>query len=62
MLAPGLGAQGGTPEGLRQVFGKDLSAVLPAYSREVLGSGPTVAGLRAAADRARAECAGVLRP
>lgn len=60
LLAPGLGAQGGTPEGLRAIFGSDLSGVLPAYSREVLGCGPDVAELRAAADRVRAECAVVL--
>jgi orotidine-5'-phosphate decarboxylase len=62
LLAPGLGAQGGTPDGLRSIFGKDLSAVLPSYSREVLAHGPTVARLRTAADRVRAECAAVLSP
>jgi orotidine-5'-phosphate decarboxylase len=62
LLVPGLGAQGGRPEGLRSIAGADPSAVLPAYSREVLGGGPTVAGLRAAADRARAECAAALAP
>jgi len=51
ILAPGLGAQGGTPADLRRVFGPAVSAVLPATSRDVLRHGPTVAGLRAAADR-----------
>ncbi|HEU5110065.1 MAG TPA: orotidine-5'-phosphate decarboxylase, partial [Micromonosporaceae bacterium] len=60
LLAPGLGAQGGRPDGLRAIFGDDLSAVLPSYSREVLGAGPTAPRLRAAADRARAECAAAL--
>jgi orotidine-5'-phosphate decarboxylase len=56
MLAPGLGAQGGRPEDLRTVFGGELSAVLPAYSREVLNHGPSVTGLRDAAARVLAEC------
>ena len=60
ILVPGLGAQGGRPGMLREIFGDDLSGVLPAYSREVLGQGPTEAGVRAAADRARAECAAAL--
>lgn len=60
VLAPGLGAQGGRPEGLRAMAGLDLGAVLPAYSREVLGRGPAVSDLRAAADRARALCAAAL--
>ncbi|MBU2666741.1 orotidine-5'-phosphate decarboxylase [Actinoplanes bogorensis] len=56
LLAPGLGAQGATPSDLRSVFGKSLRTVLPSYSREVLAAGPGVAGLRAAAERATAEC------
>ena len=56
LLAPGLGAQGGTPEALREVFGEALSSVLPAYSREVLGHGPSITGLRAAAERALSSC------
>jgi orotidine-5'-phosphate decarboxylase len=51
MLAPGLGVQGGRPEDLRTVFGDDLSAVLPAYSREILSAGPSVAALRDRLDR-----------
>jgi orotidine-5'-phosphate decarboxylase len=49
LLAPGLGAQGGTPADLRTVFGKSVRNVLPSYSREVLAAGPDVGGLRAAA-------------
>lgn len=51
ILAPGLGAQGGTPADLRRLFG-ERATVLPATSREVLRQGPSVAALRAAADRA----------
>ncbi|WP_326559444.1 orotidine-5'-phosphate decarboxylase [Micromonospora sp. NBC_01796] len=60
MLAPGLGAQGGSAADLRTVFGRDLTAVLPSYSREVLGHGPDRSALRAAADRALADCRAVL--
>ncbi|HWS36878.1 MAG TPA: orotidine-5'-phosphate decarboxylase [Actinoplanes sp.] len=51
LLAPGLGAQGGTPDDLRAVFGESLHNVLPSYSREVLSAGPEIADLRAAAER-----------
>src|SRR6188768_1256733 len=54
LLAPGLGAQGGSPQDLRKIFGESLRNVLPSYSREVLGAGPEVASLQAAADRAAA--------
>ncbi|MGC5019487.1 orotidine-5'-phosphate decarboxylase [Micromonospora sp. DT47] len=60
LLAPGLGAQGATAADLRTVFGSSLPAVLPSYSREVLNAGPDVAALRAAADRAQADCQAVL--
>jgi orotidine-5'-phosphate decarboxylase len=56
LLAPGLGAQGARPADLRAVFGNDLSTVLPSYSREVLAEGPTVGGLRAAAERVLDAC------
>ncbi|GIH10603.1 orotidine 5'-phosphate decarboxylase [Rhizocola hellebori] len=46
ILVPGLGAQGGKPDDLRAIFPGNLSAVLPSYSREVLGAGPDVASLR----------------
>lgn len=51
-LVPGLGAQGGTAADVRRIFGDQLAQVLPSLSREVLRDGPTVAGLRAAAQRA----------
>jgi orotidine-5'-phosphate decarboxylase len=60
LLAPGLGAQGGTPADLRAVFGDSLGNVLPSYSREVLGQGPDVASLRVAAARAVDGCRAVL--
>jgi orotidine-5'-phosphate decarboxylase len=60
LLAPGLGAQGGSPGNLRTIFGGSLRNVLPSYSREVLGAGPDVAGLRNAAQRAAEACRAVL--
>jgi orotidine-5'-phosphate decarboxylase len=60
LLAPGLGAQGGTAVDLRTVFGSSLPSVLPSYSREVLAAGPDVAALRAATDRVLADCRAVL--
>jgi orotidine-5'-phosphate decarboxylase len=51
LLVPGLGAQGGTPDDLRMIFGDSMRNVLPSYSREVLSGGPDLAGLRAAAGR-----------
>ncbi|NHA69654.1 orotidine-5'-phosphate decarboxylase [Phycicoccus flavus] len=49
LLAPGLGAQGGTPAALRATFGDALPQVLGTSSREVLAAGPDVGALRAAA-------------
>jgi orotidine-5'-phosphate decarboxylase len=54
VLAPGLGAQGGSVADLRRLFGSGR-AVVPTVSRDVLGAGPDVAALRAAADRWTAE-------
>jgi orotidine-5'-phosphate decarboxylase len=62
VLAPGMGAQGGRPEDLRVVFGEDLSAVLPSYSREILASGPSEAALRASLDRLLDACRATIRP
>jgi orotidine-5'-phosphate decarboxylase len=53
ILAPGLGAQGGTPADIRRIFG-DLP-VLPSSSRGLLRHGPSVAALRAAAEAANDE-------
>ncbi|MFI1992720.1 orotidine-5'-phosphate decarboxylase [Actinoplanes sp. NPDC020271] len=60
LLAPGLGAQGATPDDLRSVFGDSLHNVLPSYSREVLSGGPEIAGLRAAAERVLDDCRAAL--
>jgi len=51
LLAPGVGAQGGTPADVRRIFGAEAARVLPSSSREVLAAGPDVASLRAAAQR-----------
>ena len=50
VLAPGLGAQGGSPADLRRLFGEHR-AVLPTVSRDVLSAGPDPSALRAAAER-----------
>jgi orotidine-5'-phosphate decarboxylase len=50
ILAPGLGAQGATPADLRATFGSAYPAVLATSSRGILAAGPTVAGLRSAAE------------
>lgn len=50
LLAPGVGAQGGTAADLRRVFGAALPNVLASASREVLGAGPSVASLVARAE------------
>ena len=49
LLAPGIGAQGATADGLRSVFGAALGNVLASSSREILGAGPDGAALKAAA-------------
>jgi orotidine-5'-phosphate decarboxylase len=49
VLAPGLGAQGGTVADLRRLFGGVSGLVLPSSSRDVLRHGPDVTALRAAA-------------
>ncbi|HEV7210871.1 MAG TPA: orotidine-5'-phosphate decarboxylase [Blastococcus sp.] len=50
ILAPGLGAQGGSVADLRRLFGTGR-AVVPTVSRDVLTAGPEPAALRAAARR-----------
>jgi orotidine-5'-phosphate decarboxylase len=49
VLAPGYGAQGGTVDDLRRIFGKGARHVLPSTSRELLREGPDA--LADAADR-----------
>jgi orotidine-5'-phosphate decarboxylase len=60
ILAPGVGAQGGTAADLADVFGDALPRVLASTSREVLGAGPAPGALRDAAERARDAVAAVL--
>lgn len=61
LLAPGLGAdQGGTPAGLRSVFGSALPNVIPSASREVLSHGPDPAALGRVAARLVAELGALL--
>ena len=52
LLVPGVGAQGGTPDDVRRIFGAALRNVLPSSSREILATGPGKGTLRAAAERA----------
>ena len=46
ILAPGIGAQGGTMEGVRATFGPAVARVLPSVSRDVLSAGPDAGSLR----------------
>jgi orotidine-5'-phosphate decarboxylase len=52
LLVPGVGAQGGTVDDVRRMFGAAVRNVLPSSSREVLGAGPDKVALRDAALRA----------
>jgi orotidine-5'-phosphate decarboxylase len=49
LLVPGVGAQGGTVESVRAVFGSATRLILPSSSREILAAGPDVRALRDAA-------------
>jgi orotidine-5'-phosphate decarboxylase len=60
LLAPGFGAQGGTVDDLRRVFGNSADRVIPTTSREVLGAGPDVGRLRFAAQAGAERVAGLL--
>ena len=51
LLVPGVGAQGGTVEDVRRIFGSAARNVLPSSSREVLGAGPDKQALHQAALR-----------
>jgi orotidine-5'-phosphate decarboxylase len=62
LLAPGMGAQGGTPVRLPTIFGSAVGSVLPSYSRELLAHGPSRTGLRTAVTSALAACRQVLDP
>jgi orotidine-5'-phosphate decarboxylase len=51
ILAPGMGAQGGTAADLPAVFKEATRFVLPSTSREVISAGPRPAAVQAAATR-----------
>ena len=57
VLAPGIGAQGGTALALHATFGTAVTQVLGSSSREVLTAGPDTARLREAALRVSGELA-----
>jgi orotidine-5'-phosphate decarboxylase len=59
LLVPGIGAQGGTVDDVRRIFGSATPLVLPASSREILGAGPDPVALRDAALRAANAFAGL---
>lgn len=52
ILAPGFGAQGGTPADIRRIFGDSTPHVVPSSSREVLRAGPDAAAMRDVVRRA----------
>jgi orotidine-5'-phosphate decarboxylase len=62
LLAPGLGAQGGTPAAMRKIFGSAVTDVVPSYSREVLSAGPGLTRLRDTAARLVDTCRAALDP
>jgi orotidine-5'-phosphate decarboxylase len=61
LLVPGIGAQGGTADDVRRIFGDVLDLVLPASSREILGAGPDPGELRAAVESTAASFAALVR-
>jgi orotidine-5'-phosphate decarboxylase len=54
-LAPGVGAQGATPEDVAQVFAACPDRVMPSASRSLLAAGPDLGGLRDGAAAMAAE-------
>ncbi len=61
LLAPGVGAQGATSGDLRTVFGSALGNVVASSSREILGAGPEVVALKAAARQTARQLDAILR-
>jgi len=59
LLAPGYGAQGGTPADIRRIFGAASGAVLASSSRELLALGPDPDALRDGVRRANDDLAGL---
>jgi orotidine-5'-phosphate decarboxylase len=60
LLVPGIGAQGGTAEDVRRIFGASVRNVVPTSTREILGAGPSIQALRDAAARANDEFAALV--
>jgi orotidine-5'-phosphate decarboxylase len=58
ILVPGFGAQGGTVDDIRRLFGGVIDNVIPSTSRGILAAGPDVTALREAASRVNAELVG----
>jgi orotidine-5'-phosphate decarboxylase len=58
LLVPGLGAQGGTVQDIRRLFGDVIDHVIPSTSRGVLSAGPDVAALRDSVARVNDELVG----
>jgi orotidine-5'-phosphate decarboxylase len=58
LLVPGFGAQGGTVDDIRRLFGDVIDNVIPSTSRGVLSAGPDVQALRDSAARVNAELVG----
>ncbi len=58
LLVPGLGAQGGTADDIRRLFGPVIDYVIPSTSRGVLAEGPDVSALRGSVARVNAELVG----
>ena len=52
LLVPGIGAQGGTLDDVRRIFGPACRLVLPSISREILRAGPGRSALHDAVLRA----------
>jgi orotidine-5'-phosphate decarboxylase len=61
LLVPGIGAQGGTADDVRRIFGTAVRNVLPSSSREILGAGPDQDALRDAVARAADAFAALVR-
>ena len=58
LLVPGFGAQGGTVDDIRRLFGSVIDNVIPSTSRGVLAEGPDVSALRGSVARVNAELVG----
>jgi len=60
-LAPGVGAQGATPEDVAQVFAACPDRVMPSASRSLLAAGPDIAAMKDRAATMAAEFSRLLR-